>query len=47
VNARLASGEEIVAVFRERHLFKPSEKISLKPQPGLVHLFDIPGGTRL
>ncbi len=36
VNARLASGEEIVAVFRERHPFKPGEKITLKPrrQPG-------------
>jgi multiple sugar transport system ATP-binding protein len=47
VNARLAGGEEIVAMFRERHLFKPGEKISLKPQPGLVHLFDGATGKRL
>jgi multiple sugar transport system ATP-binding protein len=47
VNARLAGGEEIVAVFRERHLFDPGEKISLKPQPGLVHLFDGESGKRL
>jgi multiple sugar transport system ATP-binding protein len=47
VNARLASGEEIVAVFRERHLFQPGEKIGLKPMPGLVHLFDQDSGERL
>lgn len=47
VNARLAGGEEIVAMFRERHLFKPGEKISLKPQPGLVHLFDGETGNRI
>lgn len=47
VNARLAGGEEIVAMFRERHLFKPGEKIGLKPQPGLVHLFDGESGKRL
>ncbi len=47
VNARLAGGEEIVAVFRERHLFKPGEKISVKPQGNLVHLFDGATGKRL
>ncbi|WP_374370654.1 ABC transporter ATP-binding protein [Dongia sp.] len=47
VNARLASGEEIVAVFRERHLFQPGEKIGLKPMPGLTHLFDGTSGERL
>ncbi|MBL8708228.1 MAG: sn-glycerol-3-phosphate ABC transporter ATP-binding protein UgpC [Rhodospirillaceae bacterium] len=47
VNARLASGEEIVAVFRERHLFQPGERIGLKPMPGLVHLFDAASGERL
>lgn len=47
VNARLASGEEIVAVFRERHLFQPGEKIGLKPMPGLTHLFDASSGERL
>jgi hypothetical protein len=26
-------GQDIVAVFRERHLFKPGETISLAPQP--------------
>ena len=33
-------GEDIIAVFRERHQFKPGEKIRLKPDPRLVHLFD-------
>ncbi|WP_374649868.1 ABC transporter ATP-binding protein [Dongia sp.] len=47
VNARLPGGEEIVAVFRERHMFKPGEKIGLKPQPGLTHLFDAQTGQRL
>ena len=47
VNARLSNGNEMVAVFRERHMFNPGEKISLKPQPGLVHLFDGATGKRL
>ena len=33
-------GKEIIAVFRERHQFKPGDKIRLKPDPRLVHLFD-------
>ena len=40
-------GEDIVAVFRERHQFKPGEKIRLKPDPALVHLFDDATGKRL
>jgi multiple sugar transport system ATP-binding protein len=40
-------GEEVVAVFRERHQFKPGEKIRLKPDPTLVHLFDEASGKRL
>jgi multiple sugar transport system ATP-binding protein len=40
-------GEEVVAVFRERHQFKPGEKIKLKPDPKLVHLFDEATGKRL
>jgi multiple sugar transport system ATP-binding protein len=43
--ARLG-GENIVAVFRERHPFTPGEKIRLKPDPRFVHLFD-PAGQRL
>jgi multiple sugar transport system ATP-binding protein len=40
-------GEQVVAVFRERHQFNPGEKIRLKPDPSLVHLFDETTGQRL
>ena len=40
-------GEDIIAVFRERHQFKPGEKIRLKPDPRLAHLFDETTGKRL
>ena len=40
-------GEDIIAVFRERHQFRPGEKIRLKPDPRLVHLFDETTGKRL
>ena len=40
-------GEEIVAVFRERHKFEPGDKVRLKPDPTLVHLFDGETGKRL
>ncbi|MGB9295854.1 MAG: TOBE domain-containing protein, partial [Pseudolabrys sp.] len=40
-------GEDIIAVFRERHQFKPGDKIRLKPDPQLVHLFDETTGKRL
>jgi multiple sugar transport system ATP-binding protein len=40
-------GEEVVAVFRERHQFNPGEKVRLKPDPSLVHLFDETTGKRL
>src|SRR5512132_1446881 len=40
-------GQEVVAVFRERHQFNPGEKVRLKPDPSLVHLFDEATGKRL
>jgi multiple sugar transport system ATP-binding protein len=40
-------GEDIIAVFRERHAFKPGDMIRLKPDPQLVHLFDEASGERL
>jgi multiple sugar transport system ATP-binding protein len=46
VVARLG-GEEITAVFRERHQFKPGQKIRLRPDARLVHLFDETTGERL
>ena len=41
-----SAAQEIVAVFRERHQFKPGDKIRLKPDPRLVHLFDEALGTK-
>jgi multiple sugar transport system ATP-binding protein len=46
VVAKMA-GDDIIAVFRERHQFKPGDKIRLKPDPRLVHLFDETTGKRL
>ncbi|HKC33471.1 MAG TPA: sn-glycerol-3-phosphate ABC transporter ATP-binding protein UgpC [Xanthobacteraceae bacterium] len=46
VVAKLA-GEDVIAVFRERHQFKPGDKIRLRPDPRLVHLFDAESGKRL
>jgi multiple sugar transport system ATP-binding protein len=40
-------GTDIIAAFRERHPFKPGEKIRLKPDPRVVHLFDAETGQRL
>jgi multiple sugar transport system ATP-binding protein len=40
-------GEEIVAVFRERHQFNPGDRIRMKPDPRFVHLFDEATGKRL
>src|SRR5262249_18891156 len=40
-------GEEIIAVFRERHQFRPGQTIRLRPQARLVHLFDDATGERL
>ena len=38
---------DIVAVFRERHDFKPGQKINLTVKTEFVHLFDATSGTRL
>ena len=44
--ARLG-GQDVLAVFRERHQFKPGDRVRLKPDVGLVHLFDQTTGKRL
>jgi multiple sugar transport system ATP-binding protein len=46
VVSRLA-GDEIEAVFRERHRLNPGDRISLAPQLGAVHVFDKATGQRL
>jgi multiple sugar transport system ATP-binding protein len=40
-------GQEIVAVFRERHDFAPGQKIRLRPRPDMAHLFDQSSGARI
>ncbi|MEA2935300.1 MAG: multiple sugar transport system ATP-binding protein [Variibacter sp.] len=39
--------QDVIAVFRERHGFRPGDKIRLRPEAGLVHLFDDQAGRRL
>ncbi len=39
--------EEVIAVFRERHPFRPGETIRLKPDPRFVHRFEAATGKRL
>jgi multiple sugar transport system ATP-binding protein len=38
---------EIVALFRERHDFKPGDTLHLRPRKELVHLFDPQSGQRV
>ncbi len=38
---------ELVALFRERHEFRPGDTLNLRPRPDLVHLFDAQTGRRL
>src|SRR5215468_9036442 len=40
-------GQDVLAVFRERHQFKPGDCVRLMPNVGLVHLFDRTSGKRL
>ncbi|WP_086465936.1 ABC transporter ATP-binding protein [Oceanibaculum nanhaiense] len=40
-------GTEIIVVFRERHAFRPGERIKVAPTPGYIHLFDAETGNRL
>jgi len=46
VFARLA-GQELVAIFRERHAFAPGQKVRLRPRRELAHLFDPASGQRI
>ncbi|RYE07846.1 MAG: sn-glycerol-3-phosphate ABC transporter ATP-binding protein UgpC [Hyphomicrobiales bacterium] len=46
VVARYA-GAEIMGAFRERITAKPGEKIKIRPESGLVHLFDTESGKRI
>jgi multiple sugar transport system ATP-binding protein len=46
VFVRFGEGE-MVALFRERHDFKPGDALKLKPRLDQVHLFDAETGRRL
>ena len=38
---------EIQAAFRERHTFKPGQRVPLMPMLDKIHLFDAGSGRRL
>jgi multiple sugar transport system ATP-binding protein len=40
-------GQDVIAVFRERHQLSPGQKIKLRPRADAVHLFDKKTGFRL
>ncbi|WP_299678642.1 sn-glycerol-3-phosphate ABC transporter ATP-binding protein UgpC [uncultured Roseobacter sp.] len=40
-------GQDITAVFRERHEFAPGQTISLRPDPAHLHCFDAGTGRRI
>ena len=40
-------GQEIAAVFRERHEFSPGKRIRLRPRTDCMHLFDPSNGQRI
>jgi multiple sugar transport system ATP-binding protein len=46
VFARLG-GQELVGVFRERHEFRPGQRIRLRPRAQSAHLFDPASGQRI
>ncbi|MBL8326948.1 MAG: TOBE domain-containing protein, partial [Rubrivivax sp.] len=39
--------QEIVGVFRERHDFRPGQRVRLKPRADKAHLFDPHSGQRI
>jgi multiple sugar transport system ATP-binding protein len=41
------AGSDVTVVSRERHGFKPGDRIALQPQPGKTYLFDSASGKRL
>jgi multiple sugar transport system ATP-binding protein len=41
------AGQEVAVVFKERHKFRPGDKIGLSPHPGTIHLFDKQSGERI
>lgn len=44
---RRHGGRDLMAVFRERHTFRPGEQVHLTPVGGMINLFDEASGDRL
>ena len=42
-----AGGKDILALFRERHMFTPGQVIKLRPRKDAAHLFDATTGKRI
>src|SRR5690606_19162188 len=42
-----AGSSDLVAVFRERHDFRPGQMVRLQPDPTRAHLFDTTSGLRI
>jgi multiple sugar transport system ATP-binding protein len=42
-----AGGNDLLALFRERHLFQPGQLIRLKPRKDAAHIFDTATGKRI
>jgi multiple sugar transport system ATP-binding protein len=41
------AGQEVAVVFKERHKFRPGDRINLAPHAGTVHMFDHDTGHRI
>jgi len=41
------AGQEVAVVFKERHKFRPGDKLNLTPHAGTIHLFDKETGARI
>ena len=41
------AGQDVTAVFRERHAFEPGQTVHLAPDPNFLHCFDSATGQRL
>jgi multiple sugar transport system ATP-binding protein len=42
-----AGGNDLLALFRDRHLFQPGQTIKLKPRKDAAHIFDTATGKRI
>ena len=40
-------GQDVTAIFRERHDFKPGQIINLRPDPEHLHCFDLTTSQRM